>query len=679
MKFQRSVAALLIVFFMSVIFLPQGEAVSRNIGMDALGYDADIAVSAPYSSLTLEIPVPRLAKLQSATATLSLTPNTQLNAETIFFFYYNDKLVETRTVKELRQRKTFTLNLPVTWEYHETLRLQIKSNMFITDDLCRDYYSGGLFFTLHKDSRINLNYDMLPVQTVADFFGSFQQSLYVVVPDSAVLPETMPAAWTYGILRRIYPHLDIQILKSSELASKPPAPRVWVGLRNQLPAYFNKTQAGIALADANTLLISAADTPALGQLVKQLADLPVFPVNPAASQRIAIQPVDTPVGKATQAVSFGNSAVQEGIVLVPADFQLYPSLLSKIPERMGLYLEGAHTVSFEPGRPVRLDVFFNNNLVHSSVLDQTGRFSRDILLPSGLEMFARNNLSVQFNYPEEPGVCRVRGKLQSAQIFPHSYLWGAGQYKNRDYAWQNIGLFFAGPGTLLVDEKLGATTLRLVAETVLLMNRQLPLGVYAYPVSQPLSVQTSVPSEQYVMVLAVTGNVPPIFQDKMPIALGRDFTLYRKENQTTLFEYQANVNAVVGRIGQNGNHPLVVLSANIDGAMLADALRFLNRSGNYGGMSGNVMVYRSPDRLYSFDVRDKSVRVEQPAAKGMLAGLWDKNKNLLLLAAALFALLLLLILFSRALRSRRNQPKKPEPPQPSQPAMPKKDPPDQIT
>ena len=67
--------------------------------MDALGYDADIAVSAPYSSLTLEIPVPRLATLQSATATLSLTPNTQLNAETIFFFYFNDKLVETRTVK----------------------------------------------------------------------------------------------------------------------------------------------------------------------------------------------------------------------------------------------------------------------------------------------------------------------------------------------------------------------------------------------------------------------------------------------------------------------------------------------------------------------------------------------------------------------------------------------------
>ena len=661
MKFRNIIAALFIVFFMLFSFLPPAEAISRTIGLDVLGYDADIPVSAPYSSLTLEFPVPRLAKMKSATATISLTPNAQLNAETIFFFYFNDKLVETRTVKELRQRKAFTLNLPVEREFHETLRLQIKSNMFISDDLCRDYYSGGLFFTLHKDSRINLNYDMLPVQTVADFFGSFQQSLYVVVPDSAVLPEIMPAAWTYGVLRRVYPHLDIQILKASEIASRPPAPRIWVGLRNQLPAYFNKTQAGIALADANTLLISAADTPALGQLVRQLADLPVFPVNPAASQRISIQPVDSPAGKAVEAVSFGNSAVQEGILLVPADFQLYPALLSKIPERMGLHLEGAHTVSFEPARPVRMDVFFNNNLVHSSVLDQTGRFSRDILLPSGLELFARNNLNVQFNYPDEPGLCRVRGKVQSAQIFPGSYMWGAGLYKNKDFAWQNIGLFFAGPGILLVDEKLGNTTLPLVAEAVLLMNRQLPPGVYAYPASQPLSVQTAVPPEQYVMVLAITGNVPPIFQDKMPIALGRDFTLYRKETQTTLFEYQSNVNTVVGRIGENRNHPLVVLSASVDGAMLGDALRFLNRSGKYGEMIGNVMVYRTPAQLYSFDVRDKSVRVEQPAAKGMLAGIWEKNRDLILLAAGLAVLLLLLILFSRHLRSRRNAQKKDPP------------------
>ena len=398
------------------------EVVNRNIGLPMTGYESDIVVSAPATALTLEFPLPRLAKLQSATATVFLTPSAQLHAETIFFFYFEDKLVEARTVKELRQRNALTFNLPIDRNRQEALRLQIKSKMYISDDLCRDLYSGGLFFTVHKETRLAVTYDMLPVRTVGDFFGSFQQSLFVVVPASAALPEMMPAAWTYGLLKKNFPHLDVQIVRAGELAGKPAAPRIWVGLRKQLPAYFDKTQAGMVLADPNTLLISAEDAPSLATLAKQLADLPVFPVNPAASQKITVDPVETPVGKATEAIAFGNFSVQEGIQTVPADFQLYPALLGKLPERLGIHLEGAYTVGVDSLRPVRLDVLFNNNLVHSSMLDQSGQFRREIILPAGVELFARNNLNVQFAYPEEPAQCPVRGKIQTAQIFPASYM-----------------------------------------------------------------------------------------------------------------------------------------------------------------------------------------------------------------------------------------------------------------
>ena len=636
--------------------VPRGEAASRAIDLTALGYDADIAVSAPYASVTLEFPLPRLARLQSATATISLTPNLQLNADAIFFFYLNDKLVETRTVKELRQRKTFTLALPVERELQQPLRLRIKSNLYITDDLCRDYYSGGLFFTVHKESRLDLNYEMLPVRTVGDFFGSFQQSLLVVVPADAKLPELLPAAWTYGVMKKAYPQLDVQIVRANELAGKPAAPRIWVGLRNRLPAYFAKTEAGIALADPNTLLISAATSAELAALTKQLADLPVLPVNPAASQRVTITPLETPSGKATEAISFGNFSVQEGILSVPVDFPLYPALLGRLPERLGLHLEGAHTVSFEPTRPVRLDVFFNNNLVHSSVLDQSGQFRRDIVLPAGVELLARNNLGIQFNYPEEPGQCRVRGKMQSAQIFPNSYIWGAGQGKPVGFGWNNLGLFLTRPGTLLVDEELGGAMLRSVADTVALLNRQLPAATYAFPEALPLAQQTEIPSGRYVVVLAMHKNIPPFLQERMPIALGNDFTLLRKETQTSRFEYQANVNSVVGRIGEHKQMPLLILSVNQAPPLLAEALHQLNRAGRYDQLEGNVLVYSQPNRMYSFDIRDKGLVVEQPAAKGMAAKLWDENRQLLIAAGALAALLILCLVFFSHLRSRKTPP-----------------------
>ncbi|MBV5350102.1 hypothetical protein JZU71_02780, partial [bacterium] len=64
--------------------------------------------------------------------------------------------------------------------------------MFISDDQCRDYQSGGLFYTVHPNTVLQINYDMPPIRTVADFFDSFQQALLVVVPDNAAMEEYTP-------------------------------------------------------------------------------------------------------------------------------------------------------------------------------------------------------------------------------------------------------------------------------------------------------------------------------------------------------------------------------------------------------------------------------------------------------------------------------------------------------
>ena len=660
----RKVVVWLLVLFMLFGGTSPALAVNRNIGLDVIGYDSDVQVVAPYASIAFDFPIPRLAKLTSASATLSLTPSAQLNAENIFFFYFNDKLVETRTVRQLRQQNTFTLNLPLDGVFRDSARLVIKSNMFITDDLCRDYYSGGLFFTVHKNTVLNLSYDMQPIRTVSDFFGSFQQAVLVVVPDGADLAELSPGAWTYGFLRKAFPHLDVQLIRSSEVSKYPPVPRIWIGTTAKLPAYFKNTAPGIAIVDLNTLLISAPDAGGLKGYVQQLADLPVFPLNPTAAKRIEIKPLETPSGKATEAIAFGNNGVQEGILLVPADFQLHPALLEKPPERLGIHLEGSHTVTFETVRPVRMDVFLNNNLVYSSVLDQTGQFKRDIVLPEPVELRSRNSLNIQFNYPEEPGQCRVRGKIQSAQIFPTSYMWGAGHYRFDRFAWSNVGLFFGRQGTVLVDEALGKNILKTAGELAYFLNRQLPPNVFAFPEFWPLSLQADVPAGNYVVVAAMTGNVPQAMQDRMPISLGRDFTVYRKTTKATLFEYQASVNSVVGRVGELKGGPLVILSANLDGALLPETLRYLSIPKHYDSMNGNVFVFQQPNRLYSFDVRDKSIKVEHPAATGMAHRLWEQNRMLIVAAMGLLALLIIGVLIARLVfpRKPKNDPPPPAPP-----------------
>ena len=634
-----------------------GWALDRTVRLDALEYENDLFIKAPQSSVVLEFPVPRTAKVRSASATVSVTPGPQLHDESLFHFFFNDKLLETRTARDIRQKKEVVVNLPLGGEARDLIRLQIKTNMFISNDLCRDYASGGLSFTVHKDTRVNMNYDMSPIRSEADFFGSLHQGLYVVVPNNAALAEIMPAAWTYGILKKIYPHLDIQILRAGDLANKPPMPRIWVGLRNQLPSYFNKTQAGIVLVDSNTLLLSGGSTPELESLARKLPEMPFFPVNQGADKKVVVSTIANSAEKPKEGIVFGNQTVQDGILQVASNFQIYPSLLGTVPEEMGIHLEGSNMVSFEQGRPVRLDVFLNSDLVHSSVLDQSGRFSRDIVIPKNAELLTKNNLNVQFNYPEDPGQCRVKGKPQSAQIYPNSFMWGSGQRKVDHFTWSNIGLFFGRQGIVLVDEKLGEEQLKLLAGVVLMLNQQLPRSIYAFPAGKTLADQVFIPTDQYVVVLAMAGNVPPFLQDILPRAQGKNVPGY-----ATPIEHQANINSVLGKIAANKGFPVIVLTSNFNGNLMAGALRYFSQSLHYSGLKGNIMTFQQPGQVFSLDIRegDKGVVVAQTAVQGRFVRFWEQYKTeIVIIGAGIVGLFLFFLIFHyfkkrRAARTREN-------------------------
>ena len=656
---KRLAGMLIAVFILWIGSLPV-HAVSRNLTFETLGLETDVKVSAPHSSISFDFPVPRLAQVQSATATFFITPNAQLNGDTIFFFYFNDKLIETRTAKEIRQQKNLILKLPVDGVAREFARIKIKSGMFITDDLCRDYHSGGLLFTVHRNTFLNLTYGMMPVHTVQDFFGSFQQTLILVVPDNATMEEYAPGAWIYGLLKKAHPDLDIQFVRAAELVKLPPVPRIWIGLETKLPGYFKGAAPGITLVDPNTLLISAADLPSLRSYAKQIPDLPIFSVDPTAGRHITIAPAETNSGLATEAIAFGNNNDQEGILSVLTDFQIFPALMEKIPERMGLHLEGSHSAAVDSARPVRMDVILNSQLVYSSALDQSGRFKRDILLPELLELRSRNDLKIQFNYPEETGLCRERGKILSAQIFPSSYMWGGGQYRINQFSWSNIGLLFGRQGTILFDEALGTNTLKIAGELSYFLNRQLPPGTNAFPDYMPLSLRTEAPEGAYILAAGITGNIPAALQDQMPTSLGKDFTVYRKGTQNALFEHQANMNSVLGQIGEIKGIPLVILSANLDGGQLHTALRFLGRIANYDDLTGNVFVFQQQNQLYTFDVRERSVKSEKPAANFIIEEFWEQNRTPLLITAGVSILLILIIFAFRQMFPRKRMKKETE-------------------
>lgn len=607
------------------------QAATQTYSLASLGFEQDLQVRAPYVAATFEFPSPQLARKQSASAELFLTLHPQLHGDTAFFFYLNDRLIGSHSVKDLRGLRSIILKWTEDGNPQNVARVKIQAKPLLVGDWCKEYQQGTMLFSVHKNSFATFTYEAVSPRTAEDFFLNLQQSLFVVVPDGAPLEEFTPGAWAYGVLKKAFPHVKVQLVRAAELPQLPPAPRIWIGMDSRLPAYFKKAAAGITLVDSNTLLISSSELLTLQLLVQQLPDFKALEAV-KGSKRISVESQDSPWGRAMEAVSIGSDVQQEGILAVPFSFTFYPAELQKTPEKLNIHLEGSYSVA-GPGQATRMDVFFNNTLAYSSVLDQSGKLKRDISLIAPIELATQNRLNVRFVYPQDGAVCKLPGQVQSATIFPASYIGGTGQQKIERMSWGNVGLFFSKPGLLLIDEKLGANALKAAGEASYYINRQLPAGIYAFPRMSSL-LQAGLQADGYTIIIGMTDNIPLVLQGSMDIAIGKDFAVSRKATQEKLLEYQTQLNAVIGRIGNENHVPVMILSANLDGGLLVEAIRWLSLPASRDFSIGNVFVYQTSRQLFAFNVRDRVSLVEPKAQKQQIWYMeyWETNRIWILLA-----------------------------------------------
>ncbi len=626
------------------------NAISRVISANYYDPALDVVVRAPQSSYFLEFPTPRHVKLQSATVALAITPGSQIHGDSTFSIIYNDKVVQVRTAKDLRQRKEWSINLPAGEFAQNKIRLQIKASMYISNDFCRDYNSGNLFFTVHpKESKLLLNYEMIPAKTVNDFFGNLQQTVFIVVPNNAELAETTPAAWVSGILKKNYPHMQVELVKAAELAGKPAAPRIWVGAKSKLPAYFSKTQPGIELVDPNTVLISGATLGELESAAQRLATMPLLMDSTAGVKEGSL--ISTAGGNKRPGVTFGNPIAQEGLFQVSSDFVVYAGQFGVVPEKLGMNLEGAYTISKDSNRPVRMDVFFNDKIVNSSVLDQTGRFTREITFPSGTELLSQNRIKVQFNFPDDPDQCKIVGKLQSAQVFPNSYLWGEGQKKISHMTWQNISPYLSQQGTVVIDEKLNGNLLGVLAKTINYLNLQLPENSYAYPRVQGLADFAFIPLDQFVLVLAHASNLPGFILDQLPGLPTQVANSYNPSGSSTLpSEFKNNEKLAIGRVTEYKNNPLIVVSTNQDGNLISQFLTYISKTENAMKIRGNVVAYNQSGKIEDINLataeKPEKNNIMPADVKNNIIDFWQKNQfKIIIIGAGIVAIILLIALY----------------------------------
>jgi hypothetical protein len=237
-------------------------------------------------------------------------------------------------------------------------------------------------------------------------------------------------------------------------------------------------------------------------------------------------------------------------------------------------------------------------------------------------------------------------------------MWGSGQKKVDHLMWSNAGMFLGQQGTVVVDERLSDDPLQLLAGLIVFLNRQLPPSTYTFPGIQALADLAFIPTDQYVVALAMNGNLPPFVQEMLPRSQGQGSPGYQAGGSAMAVEFQPNVKSVIGKIAEYKGFPLIVFSTNLNGNLLADALKFLTNPRNYAELTGNIMTFIQPGRLYSLDVRDSDKTIAGVQTNNNInrkTGIrwWDQyNKEIIIIGAVLIGIILLLV-FLGYLRKRR--------------------------
>jgi len=585
----RLITGFLISLFLCVPTL-QASAASQMISLSQLGYSQDITVKGSTTQTSFYFPLPKADIQGTSSLSLYLEPSAYLNAGSTFTIFLNDQAAASFTAGQLRQNPLVKLSLPTGAIAARGLSVRINTGMFTSNELCVDYRRGYLFYTLRNQSNLMLNLTPPVPKTIPDFFAGLYQGLAVVLPEAPTREEIAAGIWLYAALQKSYQYQNIQLIIGKPQVLPANLPQIWLAQRSRLPQNLQSPLDNLYLAKPDTLVVTATEVSDLSQITRQLLSLPAFTALPATRSTVNVSG-QAPNASFQDRIYFGNFAAQEGISMVAMDFPVYPSQLSALPKSLGIHLEGHYSPSPINGRPVRLDAFFNHNLIHSEVLDNTGVLNKDINLPENINLKARNQLSLQLSYPEGENDCAVLGPLENAQISSSSYYVGTRSLNRERLTWDSVGMLFNRSGIILLEDNPTAELIKAAAQAMVFLNSQLPENQFCTPEIRFLSEYKAPIATDYILILVENGILPEDLAKGLPLQFGQSSTVFQTGGQTSKFTYQSGSAVVVGQIGQYQGIPMIVFHSLQAAQKFSEALYTLVKSFESGTPGGNIYIY----------------------------------------------------------------------------------------
>lgn len=561
------------------------------------------------------------------------------------------------------------------------VKLELKSNLFLQDENCRDYDETAIWLDISPNSFLLENFIGYPTETpnwaISEFLPEVER---ILISESSLQEYGEAAAYLHFFFReKIGVNLPVQKLdsinpkqihralilgKSEEIQSYFPKSRTAQNNPGQgaLSMYYGSHLDSITQNSffTSSLLLSGSDLASVEKAIYFLfnSDLTssAFTDFVMVNETIETDPVYTfELKNSYQLDELGvDDQVMSGIGKIRRNYTL-PSYLSKANLRS---LQLQFKIDHKPvsgNESAYANFYINNDLIGTYRLNESGVLLAQIN-PTRVTFATGSYLGVEFIYTPEGGSCNTNATEFYAQIDPpESYL--------NPVFYPNVPLTFASfpknfeksAVEIIYDFSMTAEEIPGISQLIeLINNRYASRKTYYFPkVTNVQSIETALGTPSHKIILTdKPEQYQGVFGDSPYIRFFPDSVAYRSDEIRRFFNLKYGQNlAFIQLFSYAGQNILMVSNSSRNPKTLQTGLQGVEDQ--FLTNSGNVLI-ADQDNYYFFDLRFNTSSDTQMNSQNRFLSFWETYRVFIIILVIAFIIVLLSYVFKKSETSKKN-------------------------
>ncbi|HEY4325633.1 MAG TPA: cellulose biosynthesis cyclic di-GMP-binding regulatory protein BcsB [Mucilaginibacter sp.] len=594
-----------------------------------------------------------------------------------------------RLTKDSIQKVSINLS-PEDVSVDKFLKVQVKTLLTISDDVCRDIDNPGMWVKIKNYSYLSLIKNN-KLSANINISNCFDTKRAIVYPSNPSLYDLKAVAWAYSILKKsqnnkiqvfeegklpdsIKNYIEVGKLislpgdKRSLIKVAPQSNEGLLYLDKSVPAIIDTAsqttdETGELVAHNSTspseiLFITGSDDPGYEKAITTLGNHNVLSSTfgnyllISKAENILYKNIEGNTSKLWLQQIGGTSDFLSGIGSLKSAYSFKNSDFSFTPKEIEIHFAGSYS-GLAAGDRGYFNVYLNGLLISSEKLDASGKLNMTVNI-SRYQHHKFNTLESEFRFFPTNGGCKNSFTNFFGEVdVDKSYLQSKNPFVSNDLSFYQYPEAFNNEATrIVVSKKYARYVAGAVGEIIYELNNNLnssnfPEFVYSDKIS-------SADLKKYNIIALLDKDDPILSQfPDAPIKFDRNFRLYNTDENKIIYSLSDTLSTGLAQIfyGRSNNATLVLTAT---GKQLSDAFSAASRSitEQLSTLSSNVCVTDVKSNKYLFNINKSSDNIGYDDTKSPINRFWEAYNLYILLGILILILLSFLYVRSRVHKSQ---------------------------